>query len=318
MTIRQLIVVSAALALVGSVACGPPSEKRHRHMLGTAGASSELYLWGGGAAQIVSQFSKNVQLTAQLTAGSGENLVRLRSGAMQLAVAANELNLDMFTGGGTLPQYEHRALFAITLGEWHWVARSDFEGSTIYDFKGKRVSFGPKGGASYHLLGFLLDSFGLGFDDFDARYLSVGESVDAMKDRNIDAYVVCIKSPASAFMDLARIPGGIKLISLSPQDIAKARAAYPFLAETVIPPDTYHGVSSPTRGVGRWQFLVSRADLPDEAAYQIAKALTEHHDEFVDIIPAAVQSTPENTIQHAVIPLHPGVEQYFRENGYLN
>ena len=287
-------------------------------MLGTAGAASELYLWGGGAAKVVSQFSKNVQLTAQLTAGSGENLVRLQTGAMQLAVAANELNLDLFTGRGTLPKYEHRGIFAITEGEWHWVAHSDFEGSTIQDFKGKRVSFGPKGGASYHLLGYLLDTFGLTFSDFDARYLSVSESVDAMKDRHIDAYVVCIKSPASAFMDLARMPGGMKLISLSSQEIAKARASYPFLTETVIPPGTYVGVESETRGVGRWQFLVSRSDLPNDAAYQIAKALTEHHQEFINIIPAAVQSTPENTIHKAVIPLHPGVEQYFREKGYLN
>jgi len=49
----------------------------------------------------------------------------------------------------------------------------------------------------------------------------------------------------------------------------------------------------------------------------IAKALTEHHQSLVDIVPAAVQSTPEHTIRHAVIPLHPGVEQYFREHGYL-
>lgn len=287
-------------------------------MLGTAGGASELYVWGGAAAKVVTQFSQNVQLTAQITAGSAENLVRLQTGSMQLAVAPNELNLDLFTGKGSLPQYEHRAIFAITQCEWHWVARADAQGSTIYDFKGRRVSFGPKGGGSYHLLGYLLDVYGLKFSDFDARYLSVSESVDAMKDGNIDGYVVCIKAPASAFMDLAMMPGGIKLISLSPADIAKALAVYPFLRETVIPRETYYGVASEARGLGRWQFLVSRADLPDEAAYQIARALTEHHQALVDIVPAAAQSTPENTIRHTVVPLHPGVERYFREKGYLN
>jgi TRAP transporter TAXI family solute receptor len=286
-------------------------------MLGTAGSGGEVYMWGGGAAKIVGERAPNVQLTAQLTAGSGENLVRLQTGALRVALASNEANWELFEGRGGFPKYEHRAIYAMYIGEWHWVARKSFSGDTIYDFKGKRVSFGPKGGGSYQLLKYVLDVVGLDFADFDARYLSVAESVDALKDGSIDAYTVGLGIPAAAVLDLAMIPGGIKLISLSPEDIRKAHEKYDFLTETVIPANTYSGVDYEARGVGRWHFMVARADFPEEAAYQIVKALTEGHDDLVGTIAVARQSTPENTIQHAIVPLHPGAERYFRESGHL-
>jgi len=63
--------------------------------------------------------------------------------------------------------------------------------------------------------------------------------------------------------------------------------------------------------------MVCRADFPEEAAYQIAKALTEHHKDLVAVMVAAKHSTPENTLKQAIIPLHPGAERYFRETGFL-
>ena len=243
--------------------------------------------------------------------------MRLSTGALQVALASNESNWELFKGQGGFPKYEHRSLYAMYLGEWHWAARKQFPGNTIYDFKGKRVSFGPKGGGSYQLLKYVLDAVSLDFTDFDARYLSVSESVDALKDGAIDAYAVGLGTPGAAFLDLAMMPGGIKLISLSRDDIRRACDKYSFLTETVIPASTYAGVDYETHGVGRWHFMVTRTDFPEEAAYQIVKALTEGHDDLVRTVAVAKQSTPENTIRNTVIPLHPGAERYFREAGHV-
>jgi TRAP-type uncharacterized transport system substrate-binding protein len=63
--------------------------------------------------------------------------------------------------------------------------------------------------------------------------------------------------------------------------------------------------------------MTCRHDFPEEAAYQIVKALTEHHKELVAVMTAAKLSTPENTIRYNILPLHSGAEKYFREKGYL-
>lgn len=167
------------------------------------------------------------------------------------------------------------------------------------------------------MIKYALDALGLSFADFDAKYLSVAESVNALKDGSIEGYFVGIGTPSSAFIDLAMMPSGLKLISLSQEDIKKCHTKYNFLTETVIPANTYKGVDYETRGVGRWHFLVCRADFPEEAAYQIAKALTEHHKELMAVMVAAKYSTPENTLKEAIIPLHPGAEKYFREKGFI-
>jgi len=300
-----------------TISPGLAAEKKYRFMLGTAGTGGEVYIWGGGAGKVVSQFSKDVQLTAQLTAGSGENLIRIKSGTLKIGLSSNEWNWELFNGKGGLPKYEHRAIFAMYKGDWHWGCRKTFPGNTIYDFKGKKFSFGPKGGGSYGMIKYALDALGLKFTDFDAKYLSVAESVNALKDGAIEGYFVGIGTPSSAFLDLATMPSGLKLISLSAADIKKCNETYNFLTETVIPANTYKGVDYETRGVGRWHFMVCRADFPEEAAYQIAKALTEHHKDHVAVMVAAKSSTPENTIKQSILPFHPGAEKYFREKGYL-
>lgn len=310
-------VLLSVVLLAITVSPGMAAEKKYRFMLGTAGSGGETYIWGGGAAKVVSQFAKDVQLTAQLTAGSGENLIRIKAGTLKIGLSSNEWNWELFNGKGGLPKYEHRAIFAQYKGDWHWGCRKTFPGNTIYDFKGKKFSFGPKGGGSYGMIKYALDALGLTFTDFDAKYLSVAESVNALKDGAIEGYFTGIGTPSSSFMDLATMPSGLKLISLSPEDIKKCNEKYNFLSETVIPANTYRGVNYETRGVGRWHFMVCRADFPVEAAYQIAKALTEHHKDLVAVMVAAKVSTPENTVKQNIIPLHPGAEKYFREKGYL-
>lgn len=311
--VRMLL--SAGAVVSSGVDAAP---RKYRFMVGTGGSGGEAYRWGAAAAKVVNEFAPDVQLTAQLTSGSGENLVRLRAGTLQIGVSSNELNWEMSTGAGRLPRYDVRALFAMYQGDWHWACRAKFPGSTIYDFKGKRVSFGPKGGGSYEMLYYVLDALGLTFDYFNPRYLSVAESVDALKDDAIDAYAVGIGTPSAAILDFATIPGGIKLVSLSSADVGKCMQKYRFFSETAIPANTYQGVATVTKGVGRWHFLVARPDFPEPAAYQIARALSEHQRELVAIMRAARQSIPQATIAESVLPLHDGVGRYFREKGYLD
>lgn len=317
---KKILAIAGVLSmgfLVLAISPGSAAEKKYKYMLGTAGAGGEVYIWGGGAAKVVTQHSRDVQLTAQLTAGSGENVVRIGKGTLKIGLASNEWNWELFNGEAGLSKYEHRALFAMYKGDWHWACRKTLAANTIYDFKGKKVSFGPKGGGSYGMIKYALDALGLKFTDFDAKYLSVAESVAALKDGAIEGYFVGIGTPSSAFLDLAMMPSGLKLISLSPEDIKKCNQKYSFLTETVIPANTYKGVDYEVRGTGRWHFMVCRADLPEEAAYQIVKALTEHHKDLMAVMAMARFSTVENTIRQAIIPLHPGAEKYFREKGYI-
>lgn len=108
-------------------------------------------------------------------------------------------------------------------------------------FQRQKILPWAKGGGSYGMIKYALEALGLSFADFDAKYLSVAESVNAWKDGSIEGYFVDIGTPSSAFMDLAMMPSGLKLISLSLEDLKKCHPKYNFLTETVIPANTYKG-----------------------------------------------------------------------------
>lgn len=81
----------------------------------------------------------------------------------------------------------------------------------------------------------------------------------------------------------------------------------------------FEGQTAATSGANLGTVLIANADLDEETAYQITKALIENadalkasHGAFARFDPAAA-ADPSNT----GIPLHPGAERYFREAGIL-
>jgi TRAP transporter TAXI family solute receptor len=67
--------------------------------------------------------------------------------------------------------------------------------------------------------------------------------------------------------------------------------------------------------VGLWQFVVGRADLPDDLVYQLVKAVFENQPRLVKAHPAASETLPQNAVKNTTLPFHPGVVRYYREIG---
>src|SRR3977135_943125 len=82
------------------------------------------------------------------------------------------------------------------------------------DLKGKRVSTGSGGSATEVVAFRVIEAAGLDKDkDMKRERLGVAESVNAIKDRKIDAFFWVGGIPTAAVTDLAATPGGkIKLI----------------------------------------------------------------------------------------------------------
>jgi TRAP-type uncharacterized transport system substrate-binding protein len=64
------------------------------------------------------------------------------------------------------------------------------------------------------------------------------------------------------------------------------------------------------------QAVIAREDMPEQAAYVLAKALDENRLEFLWSIRPFV-SDPRQVWRVADVPLHPGAARYYREVGYM-
>ena len=186
------------------------------------------------------------------------------------------------------------------------------------DLKGKRVSTGSPGSATEVMAFRVIEAAGLDKDkDMRRERLGVAESVNALKDRKIDAFFWVGGLPTAAVTDLGATPG-VKIKLIDHADLVdKMNAKYGNLYTTgVIPAKTYPGQDKDNAITVVQNILVANAKMPDKVAYDIVKTFIEKRDELVAVHGEAKSITLENQVQkNSPIPWHPGAVKYFTEKG---
>ncbi len=112
-------------------------------------------------------------------------------------------------------------------------------------------------------------------------------------------------------------PGGARFIAPDAGEIARIREKHSFLKPLTVPAGSYPGQTQAIASVGSWSFILTRADLPDDVAYRLARTLHGIEGEFCKKLPQACETTAANTVAAAPKPelIHPGVVKYLKEIG---
>lgn len=89
--------------------------------------------------------------------------------------------------------------------------------------------------------------------------------------------------------------------------------------EADMPEGSYPGQEGPYRTSMTPTILIANADMDDEVAYQLTRALVEQQERIAETFPALAEWDPEAGAQpdQAVIDLHPGAARYYRERGWI-
>ncbi|MCB1460221.1 MAG: TAXI family TRAP transporter solute-binding subunit, partial [Nitratireductor sp.] len=160
----------------------------------------------------------------------------------------------------------------------------------------------------------IFGAMGMSYDDLgQTEYLPFGESVELMKNRQLDATLQSAGLGVASIKDLAAsIP--ITMVAV-PASVADTLGA-PFIARN-IPAGTYEGQAEDVPTLAITNILVTHSDVSDEMAYQMTKQLFEHLDEMVATHAAAKAISLENGPKGIPVPLHPGAERYYKEKGLM-
>ena len=178
--------------------------------IGTGGTGGVYYPLGGAVANVLSKTLPNVQATAEVTGGSIDNLKLIGTGQSELGFTMADAALDAMQGqdkfkSGKVPL---QALLVVYPNRMHVVTVEGTGINTMADLKGKRVSTGSPGGATEVMAFRVIEAAGLDKDkDMKRERLGVAESVNAIKDRKIDAFFWVGGIPTAAVTDLAATPG---------------------------------------------------------------------------------------------------------------
>src|SRR3954466_12755969 len=204
------------IAIAVAAVAGAAGAQQKTLAIATGGTGGVYYPLGGGLANILSKALPGVQATAEVTGGSVDNLKLIGSGQAELAFTMVDATLDAYKGedkfkGGKV---DVRALAVLYPNRMHVVTVEGRGIEKMSDLKGKRVSTGSPGSATEVMAFRVIEAAGLDKDkDMKRERLSVAESVNALKDKKIDAFFWVGGLPTAAVTDLGATPGvKIKLI----------------------------------------------------------------------------------------------------------
>jgi TRAP transporter TAXI family solute receptor len=213
---------------------------------------------------------------------------------------------------------ELRSLLVLYPNQMH-VATVESTGiKTMKDLKGKRISTGSPGSATEVMAMRLLEAAGLDPNkDVKRERLSVAESVNAVKDRKIEAFFWVGGLPTAAVTDLANSPGmKIVMVDTSAEVPAMNKKYGNLYFQSVIPKQTYTGMAKDNDVAAVPNLLVVSSGMSDAEAYKIVKAVFDNQLELVRSHAEYRNVKLENQKASASpVPFHPGAMKYFKEKG---
>lgn len=192
----------------------------------------------------------------------------------------------------------------------HIVARKDANIKTIEDLKNKAVSVGAmKSGTELNARA-LFKSAGLSYDDLARlEYLPFSESVDLMKNGQIDAMIQSSGKGAASIRDLAAHTE-IVLVPVEKDIIAKMGDSY---SAGYFPPQTYKGQEQKVSAVNIKNFLVTTKTVSHALAYDMTRLFFENLDILKNTHHAAKEVKGVKICPVSAIPYHEGALQFYSE-----
>lgn len=308
-----------ALAGVALIAAAPAHAQQQFITVLTGGTSGVYYPMGVALSQIYGKAMPDAKASVQSTKASVENLNLLQAGRGEIAFTLGDSLSDAWKGneeaGFKAPLKKLRGVAAIYPNYIQIVASADSGIKTLADLKGKRISVGaPKSGTELNARA-ILKAGGLSYSDFSkVEYLPFGESVELMKNRQLDATLQSAGLGVSSLRDLAT---AVKIVVVSvPADVV-AKVGDAAYQPGVIPANTYEGQTADVPTAAIQNFLATHEGVPADTVYKITKAMFENMDQLQAAHAAAKAIKKETAAKGMPLPLHPGAEKYYREAGLL-
>jgi uncharacterized protein len=308
----------AAAVAVGAVLSAPVARAQAFINVLTGGTSGVYYPLGVAIGKIYSDRIPGVKTQVQATKASVENLILLQQGRGELAFALGDSLKAAWEGdeeaGFKAKLDKLRTIGAIYPNYIQIVATADSGIRTLADLRGKRLSVGaPKSGTELNSRA-ILAAAGLSYRDIGrVEYLPFAESVDLMKNRQLDA---TLQSAGLGVASLKDLSSSAEIVVVSVPKAIVDKIGPPFVAAK-IPANTYTGQDKDVPTAAVINYLVTSSAVSDDLAYQMTKLIFESLPELANSHVAGREIRLEQAANGSPVPLHPGAIRYYREKGLI-
>jgi TRAP transporter TAXI family solute receptor len=285
----------------------------------TGGTSGVYYPLGVAMSQIYGKAIPGAKTSVQATKASAENLNLLQAGRGEVGISLGDAVSDAWNGneeaGFKNPLKKLRVIAALWPNYIHFVATADSGIKSLADIKGKKISVGaPKSGTELNVRA-IFKAANISYKDFSkVEYLSYAESVELMKNKQLDVTLLSSGLGVAALRDLA-VSQKVVFLTIPAEIVTKMDD--PAYSVGIIPAKTYEGQDQDVATVSIQNYLLTHQGVSTDTVYTMTKSMFENLDQLASAHSAGKQIKKDNAAKTPPAPLHPGAEKYYREIGLI-
>lgn len=288
----------------------------------TANVGGNMHIIGGALGEQIEASVPGSSITVQ-PGESGGNPIVLNDGNADIGTTMYGNAAASFAGKSPYNEKVTNvsALANLNIRQWIAFISSNKEYTTLKDMINDkypiRLVLGSPGSSSETLIRYILEEYGVTYDDIKSwggtvTHVSHADAVGLVKDNHADVYASIPSLQFPAVVDLTTSKD-VVFLELD-KDVIDNVAKNKDLLTGELPAGTYDGQPNDYYSLMESQLLICRTDgLTDEQAYEIVRILNEKKEELVsahsDMSNFDIEVAPFNT----GLPLHPGAEKYYKE-----
>lgn len=332
LTRRTLTALMIGGAVNLAIATGPVAKlqaaEERSYILTTATTGGTYYPVGVALATLVKvklQPKEKISMSAINSAGSGENVKLLRENQAQFAILQGLYGRWAWTGTGKVeadgPQDHLRSITMLWQNVEHFAVLSKHvRTGTIEDLallKGEKFSIGKRNSGTEGSGIEILSNLGIEpAGTFDVVNMGYGPSADALQNGTIEGVNMPGGAPVGAMTRaFATLGEELTVLDFTDAQIERANGGGSLWTRIVVPAGTYPGQTKAINTIAQPNFLAVRADVSEDAVYQITKTMFENLAFLQNIHKATKAMALEKALAGLPVPLHPGAARYYAEVG---
>ena len=293
------------------------------------GVGSAWYVYAATLADVMQRYDPDLKFDVLPYSGGIGNALLQAKGACDISISSNITNT--WAKAGTMafkdtgPNPNLRCLVA-SLDEMYVgiVVRNGSGIKNLRDIVEKKMPIhmftAEKGNTSEFTAQVVLASLGITYDDIkkwggSVEHTDFTSITNAAKDGKVDLFIQQVSAGHASFTELC-LTADVRVMQLDEESLEHMKNNGYSLA--TLPANSFHNQTEDIVCASVVSSVNCNADLPEEAAYKMVKAIYEHPKELAAGHKALAGFKPELAGDEAAnggIPVHPGALRYYKEIG---
>lgn len=318
-----LIGTAAALLLTGCGSTGGESSVGEEHLtvltIGTADSGGTMYAVGSAIAQAITEGESSIKINLGASTGSTMNVRGLAAGEIDLGLVSGDVAYAAYHGEDvfTQPVESLRAVAAIYVSTSNWLALKSLGVEYVHDLVGKRIGVGPQESTTELSARTAVKVLGLDQNGTQLVNCGLGDGARMVGQGELDAIHGFTGAPVGGLMELAQ-EQPCTLLKYTQEELDAILEQNQSYVHTVIPAGTYEGQTEDVDTFGVKCLLCVNESMPDLMVYQLTQEIWAATKRLVKEHPSLEKMEDRNFVcQDLPIPLHPGAQEFYEDQGVL-